>query len=67
MSSETSFPEFINTSISEASLEPLFNSFLNKSPVESWKKLKLLIKKEDWVPLPAPGGPKITIFITLRI
>ena len=38
-------------------------SFLKKSPVESWNKLNFFEINLDWVPLPAPGGPKIITFI----
>ena len=38
-------------------------SFLKRSPVDTWNKLCLFTIKSDWVPFPAPGGPKIIIFI----
>ena len=40
----------------------LLISSLNMSPVDTWKLFNLSTKILDWVPLPAPGGPKIIIF-----
>ena len=65
ISSETSEPELITEEIL-LPIEVFFNvSFLKNSPVDNCYKLNFFSINFDWVPLPAPGGPKITIFIQL--
>ena len=63
ISSETSPPELIMYDILVPNSDLFLISFLKRSPVDNWYKLYLFTMNLDCVPLPAPGGPKITIFI----
>ena len=63
MLSETNSPEFIIDEISDPNYVLFLISSRKRSPVDNWYRLNLFAINFDWVPLPAPGGPKITMFI----